>query len=99
MTITTDDGTFKSRVHALFTGGDTPAIGDLIGVQHTGYFGCHTCTIHGIWGVKGGIYFPREGSEARIRERSSFKKGCSVRKTIVRLTVNILTDFEFRLVA
>ncbi|KAI7846790.1 hypothetical protein BDC45DRAFT_576644 [Circinella umbellata] len=75
MHITTDDGVFNSRVQLIFTGGDIPALGDLVGNSHTSYYGCRICVVKGARGDKRGIYFPTSDIAAQSRTPSSFRKG------------------------
>ena len=83
MRITTDDGVFNSRVQLIFTGGDIPALGDLVGNSHMSYYGCRICVVKGVRGDKGGIYFPTSDIAAQSRTPSSFRKGSEVSITII----------------
>ncbi|KAG2217346.1 hypothetical protein INT45_010278 [Circinella minor] len=88
MRITTDDGVFNSRVQLIFTGGDIPALGDLVGNSHMSYYGCRICVVKGVRGDKGGIYFPTSDIAAQSRTPSSFRKGSEVSITIIILYRN-----------
>ncbi|KAG2213291.1 hypothetical protein INT45_014317 [Circinella minor] len=75
MVVHTPDGEFKSKVHLLVTGGDIPAIGELIGNSHTGAYGCRICLVKGQRIGKGGMFFPPTKKAPHTRQVSSFITG------------------------
>ena len=79
MVVHTPDGEFKSKVHLLATGGDIPAIGELIGNSHTGAYGCRICLVKGQRVGKGGMFFPPTKKAPYTRQVSSFITGDAVR--------------------